>query len=720
MALGTLTIDLAANTARLASDLGRASQMSKRYNDDLGKQAMRAGKIVGGALAAGAVAAAAGVAVLVQQQRDAIDQQAKLAQQLRTTYESMANLERAGGMAGVGMEKIISSSRQLEQRLAQAVQGSKAQAEAFAQIGLSAEEISRLPLDQRIAAINEALRSNVRESERAAVAGKIFGEEGATIMQALNPETISEAARQVELFGLNLSDVDAAKVEMANDAMGTFGMLTDGAAKQLTVQLAPILKAIGDEFLRSAEEAGGMGNMVERAVERTVSALSFVVDAGDGVTRVFSIVADTIIGVLVTGQYRVTELVATMLSALDKIPGVDLSLKVESLERSANQARLVAQEAAKNIRQTLEQPLAGERMRQGFENAKAAAQAAAEATVASRSVAEPAMERIAAASDKAAKATKSAVDQLQQAYDSQLEGYERRLALINATTEAETLSYEVASGKLVGINAEQQKRLELLAAELDMQAALKKQAEEQARIDTEATQVLDSLKSEEDRLAESYEKRKQIILDSTIATEEAKHEILAALDEQRNEKLLEMEAQRTSVMLQNAQQGFDALAGLTETFAGKQSGIYKVMFAASKAFALADAIVKIQAGIANAAILPFPANLGAMATVAASTAGIVSTISGTEMAGARRYGGAVNAGQLYEVGENNRPEMFVAGGRQFMIPGNRGEVVPGGDMGRSSVVNQTINVSGVPDHRTASQMQRSAARQQRVAQSRFG
>ncbi|PSW53066.1 hypothetical protein C0W50_19855, partial [Photobacterium leiognathi subsp. mandapamensis] len=77
---------------------------------------------------------------------------------------------------------------------------------------------------------------------------------------------------------------------------------------------------------------------------------------------------------------------------------------------------------------------------------------------------------------------------------------------------------------------------------------------------------------------------------------------------------------------------------IAKTFAGKQSGIYKAMFAASKAFAIAESIIKIQQGIANAASLPFPANIPAMATVAASTMSIVSTISGTEMKGMAHNG----------------------------------------------------------------------------------
>ncbi|MBK1835004.1 phage tail protein [Roseibacillus ishigakijimensis] len=78
-------------------------------------------------------------------------------------------------------------------------------------------------------------------------------------------------------------------------------------------------------------------------------------------------------------------------------------------------------------------------------------------------------------------------------------------------------------------------------------------------------------------------------------------------------------------------QSFDAILGLTRSFAGEQSGIYQGLFAVSKGFAIAESIIKIQQGIANALSLPFPANLGAAATVAGQAAGIVSTIKGTNL-----------------------------------------------------------------------------------------
>lgn len=83
---------------------------------------------------------------------------------------------------------------------------------------------------------------------------------------------------------------------------------------------------------------------------------------------------------------------------------------------------------------------------------------------------------------------------------------------------------------------------------------------------------------------------------------------------------------RKSVAVQAAQSTAESLASIAEMAAGKQSAVYKAMFIAAKAFAIADSIIKIQQGIANALALPFPANLGAVAAVAAQAASIVANI----------------------------------------------------------------------------------------------
>ncbi|HBT4635815.1 TPA: phage tail protein [Klebsiella pneumoniae] len=87
-----------------------------------------------------------------------------------------------------------------------------------------------------------------------------------------------------------------------------------------------------------------------------------------------------------------------------------------------------------------------------------------------------------------------------------------------------------------------------------------------------------------------------------------------------------IEAQKNAIITSTTQSMMDSGLSILADGFGQQSGIYKAAFAASKAYAIAQSMVAINAGIAQAASLPFPSNLMAMATVAMETASIVSNI----------------------------------------------------------------------------------------------
>ena len=147
---------------------------------------------------------------------------------------------------------------------------------------------------------------------------------------------------------------------------------------------------------------------------------------------------------------------------------------------------------------------------------------------------------------------------------------------------------------------------------------------------------------------------------------------------------------------------FGELANVLKTSEGEQSTAYKAMFALSKGFAVAQAGLNFSLALSNAmASGPFPWNLGAMATVAASGASLVGSIASATYSG-RENGGSVIGGQTYEVGEKNKPELL-------MIPGNNGKVmsnaemksIAGGNGGNGApIINNYVAGSGVSvEHR---------------------
>jgi tape measure domain-containing protein len=87
---------------------------------------------------------------------------------------------------------------------------------------------------------------------------------------------------------------------------------------------------------------------------------------------------------------------------------------------------------------------------------------------------------------------------------------------------------------------------------------------------------------------------------------------------------------------------------------------------------------------------------GAAAAIGAEAyATAIGSMKALGIAGARKNGGPVDAGSMYRVGEGGKPEILVAGGKQYLIPGENGRVlsncqITSGKGGSS--VNLTVNM----------------------------
>lgn len=133
----------------------------------------------------------------------------------------------------------------------------------------------------------------------------------------------------------------------------------------------------------------------------------------------------------------------------------------------------------------------------------------------------------------------------------------------------------------------------------------------------------------------------------------------------------------------------------------------QVGMTAASGMAAAQAQV-IAAAMAPAAAMTSLATSGANAIPAqagiASTVGVAKAMS---VAGALKNGGPAQAGAMYQVGENNLPEIFQASnGNQYMIPGDNGKVISNKDLtgGGSGIIiynNVTNNSSGATTSSTA-------------------
>jgi len=111
-----------------------------------------------------------------------------------------------------------------------------------------------------------------------------------------------------------------------------------------------------------------------------------------------------------------------------------------------------------------------------------------------------------------------------------------------------------------------------------------------------------------------------------------------ALRQKQSQAEQSLEQQKNSIIQNAVQSSLGSVVDITRTAFGEKSAIYKASFIADKAYAVAQSMLAIQTGIALAVANPFPANLVAMASVAAATASLVSNIQSIGLTGMAHSG----------------------------------------------------------------------------------
>lgn len=263
---------------------------------------------------------------------------------------------------------------------------------------------------------------------------------------------------------------------------------------------------------------------------------------------------------------------------------------------------------------------------------------------------------------------------------------------------------QLAEAKALGEANEQaaisiQKRKE---AEQGQKFAKQEIASTQSKIDPATGKAIDPVAQvnlQEQQKLEALAKYQEIDKQNTALYEQAKIAIQSDAAMQRkqiSDDENEHQRQNMSALLGATSDFFGQMAGAIGDYAGESSAAYKTLFAISKGFAIAQASMNLVTAISNAAALPWPANIPAIAFAAAQGANLVSQIRGAKYGGGRENGGPVSAGSMYRVGEKGKPEIYQAGsGKQYMIPGDNGKVISNKDMqsGSGGGLNFVLNIT---------------------------
>lgn len=225
------------------------------------------------------------------------------------------------------------------------------------------------------------------------------------------------------------------------------------------------------------------------------------------------------------------------------------------------------------------------------------------------------------AKDTFAEAIKAAEDQveleismLDKLRDARDEMHGRQLAITDREYERRRMAIE----NEIKDEERKQEALALLAEE---RAEYERQLQEQVSGGSGNPEIDRIRQQEEERLAFLTE-----MFELERITREKYEQEKIDLAKDTEEQLMAIRAASTQFQIAAGEKLFGSLSDLAREFAGDQSGVYKTLFAIEKAFSIASSLIAIQTGVAQALSLPFPANLGAAATVAAAGASVVANI----------------------------------------------------------------------------------------------
>ncbi len=191
---------------------------------------------------------------------------------------------------------------------------------------------------------------------------------------------------------------------------------------------------------------------------------------------------------------------------------------------------------------------------------------------------------------------------------------------------------------------------DILAMQDELKAAIQKGD------DSRISDLQDNLALEDSLREQSHKKQLEEIQARAAAelwTEQRKNEEIAKLERRYLNNTRMIEQQKNHNILADSQSLFTSLDEIAGASFGKQSGAYKTLFAASKAFAIADATLTMSTALSNAWKLPWPANLTAAAAAASAMSSIIANVQsvGLTFAGKFEHGGMIGSGQYGLVGE---------------------------------------------------------------------
>ncbi len=475
--LGTLTIDLIAKVGGFVGGLSQAERASQKWRKQVQDDAKAAATaFTGFATAASAAAIGVGVAGfnLLKTTSKQITETDRWAKSLKMSTQSLLAWQYAAEKAGVSGDQMADIFKDIGDKIGDAVLNKSGEAvDALNALGLSAKKLSGETSDKQLLAISDALGKINSNAEKTTILESL-GNDLSKLLPLFDQggEKLRQYMDAAKKFGVAPNDADIEKLVKVNSLFEDMETQVNGVKIEIatglaSVDLSGLQKSITD-----------MGNVFKdpAVIQGITDLVGGVVDLATWLVKVGA-EAGKLIDLYKGGQSvganasldeierRIKNLETDLndqgfLADVNRI-GMDTAGKKAELEQLQRRAALI-----KSLNNLPLNP----------------------ATVSGKGVTKTDY-NLGAGESNGKTSPDTAAKKLESAFKATELAYQRQIALIDTTgkkvtevTELQRLQFDIADGKLTGLNETQKTRLSQLATEIDRLNDIKKLNEENLKL----------------------------------------------------------------------------------------------------------------------------------------------------------------------------------------------------------------------------------------------
>jgi len=332
----TLDILLRGRTDRLGSDLKKGSGLINRFARGVRSSISGAfGKIVGLATAAAGFLSVAKALSKVNEQFERIDALAKSADGIGATVAEMQSLKLAANLAGTEFPMVEQAVGRFAKVLGQAMGGNQAAINSLQTLGLSVNSFDGKSASESIGMVFDKIAGMGSQSEKTAAATAIFGKSAQKMMALIDGGSagIRSAAADIDSFGGAISRVDAAQIEIANDAWTRMTALLDVVWANIATKVAPVFAALVEQFTEGAKGSEGFTSAISTGFEILLGGIDIANRAWHGFQGAITLTQTMAVGLFAV----IMDGLAMIERGLISLGGSSFDFGLQNLANAANE-----------------------------------------------------------------------------------------------------------------------------------------------------------------------------------------------------------------------------------------------------------------------------------------------------------------------------------------------------------------------------------------------